>query len=311
MRVLVVGAGASIEEARRGGVPEDFWPPTVMNFAEKMWDSPHNQFFNYWLPDYLRENEIDPTADPTALFIRLAKDPRSSMSVERLFEYCWIHKGRKFEGDWDNLIYHGVLNPLTFLLLMGFYKSGEGIQQLEAGKLVARRLADGDLVMNLNYDTLFEIAAVQAGHQLTYIPDDLTNGRGLLVAKPHGSLNLLADESKFWFSQPDCIGALPSSGDNFRNYRAIVPPRFNKTYEQHPIAHLILRRVVQARPDTVTLWGVGLADSDADLLDVYSNWGASGAVVEIINPDANVAARAASTFGRNVRHCSTLEEWAA
>jgi len=275
-----------------------------------MWDSPHNQFFNYWLPDYLTENGINPGPDPTAVFIKLARDPQTSINVERLFEYCWINKGKKFKDDWENLINHGVLNPLTFLLLMGFYKNGEGIRQLQAGKLVSQKLENGDLVMNLNYDTLFEIAAVQSGHQITYIPNR-PKGSGIAVAKPHGSLNLLADETRFWFAQPDCIGALPSSADNFRNHRAIVPPRFNKTYAQHPIAKIICDQIISTRPDVITLWGVGLVDSDTDLLDVYDNWAASGAAIESINPNANVAEKASKIFNRSVRHCTTLEEWAA
>src|SRR5207245_137487 len=96
MRVLVVGAGASIEEARRANASKEFWPPVIANFARKMWDSSHNQFFNYWLPDYLATQGVDPGNDPTSRFIELAQDPVNKINVERLFEYCWINKGRKF-----------------------------------------------------------------------------------------------------------------------------------------------------------------------------------------------------------------------
>jgi hypothetical protein len=164
--------------------------------------------------------------------------------------------------------------------------------------------------MNLNYDTLFEIAAVQSGRQVTYVPNR-SDGSGIVVAKPHGSLNLLADDTTFWFAQPECNGALPSSADNFRNHRAIVPPRFNKTYAQHPIAKMILDQIVKVRPDMITLWGVGLADSDTDLLDVYRDWGVSSAAIEAINPNADVTEKATRIFNRRVRHCPTLEEWAA
>jgi hypothetical protein len=308
MRILVIGAGASIEEARRLGVPEEFYPPTIANFAEKMWDSPHNQFFNYWLPDYLAEQGIDPGSDPTSLFIELAKDPSSKINVERLFEYSWENKGKKFRGDWENLIYHGVLNPLIFLLSMAFYVNGVGIKQLEAGKLVSSKLEDGDLALNLNYETLFEIAAIQGGREITYVPNEF-NGKGILVAKPHGSINLLADERSFYFAQPDSIGALPSSADNFRNYRAIVPPRFDKTYEQHPIARIIFDNVVALRPDTMTFWGVGLTDSDIDLVNVYMNWLASTSIIEVINPSSAAPHRATEIFKKDVRHYSTIEEW--
>ena len=116
MRVLVIGAGASIEEAKRANAPEEFWPPTIANFAKKMWDGPILQFSNYWLSDYLTEQGIDPGNDPTSVFTELAKDPESLINLERLFEYCWVSRGKKFEGDWENLIYHGILNPLSFLL---------------------------------------------------------------------------------------------------------------------------------------------------------------------------------------------------
>jgi len=60
MNLIVVGAGASIEEARRANAPKEFWPPTIANFAKKLWDTPPNEFFNYWLPDYLAAQGIDP-----------------------------------------------------------------------------------------------------------------------------------------------------------------------------------------------------------------------------------------------------------
>ncbi|MCI0428594.1 MAG: hypothetical protein L0Z46_11315 [Nitrospiraceae bacterium] len=308
MRILVIGAGASIEEAKRVNAPEEYYPPTVANFAKKMWDSPPHEFFNYWLPDYLADHGIDPGSDPTSVFIELAKDPDSKINVERLFEYCWENRGKKFQTDWENLIYHGVLNPLNFLLLMAFYENGAGIKELHAGQLVSGKLQDGDLALNLNYDTLFEIAATQLGLQITYVPNEFT-GKGILVAKPHGSINLLADERSFWFAQPDCIGALPSSADNYRNYRAIVPPRFNKSYDQHPIARIILDNVAGLRPDIMTFWGVGLADSDVDLIDLYTTWLGSTSKIEVINPDYAVAHRAEKIFKRNVEQYTTIEEW--
>ncbi|MEE8261136.1 MAG: hypothetical protein V3R83_01525 [Gammaproteobacteria bacterium] len=308
MRILVIGAGASIEEARRVNAPEEFYPPTVANFAEKMWDGPHNQFFNYWLPDYLADHGIDPESDPTSVFIKLAKEPDRGINVERLFEYCYANKGKKFQGDWENLIYHGVLNPLTFLLSMVFYENGVGIQQLKAGQLVAGKLDDGDLALNLNYDTLFEIAATQLGLQITYVPNEFS-GKGILVAKPHGSINLLADETSFRFAQPDSIGAVPSSADNYRNYRAIVPPRFNKSYDQHPIARIIFDNVVTLRPEIMTFWGVGLTDSDVDLIELYTTWLESTSVVEVINPNTGAAHRAEMIFKRHVKRYPTIEEW--
>ena len=123
------------------------------------------------------------------------------------------------------------------------------------------------------------------------------------------ALNQLADENSFRFAHPDCIGAVPSSADNFRSHRAIVPPRFNKKYAQHPIARIIIDGIVNFRPDILTFWGVGLTDSDADLLDVYRKWIASTSLIEVINPDVAVTDRTMGMFKKDIRHYSTLEEW--
>ena len=182
-RLLVVGAGATIEEAIRCNAPPELRPPTIDNFAEKMGVG---RFYNYWMEDYLRENGIEPAADPMALFVALTKNSvgRSSstppINVERLFEYCWLHKDEEFVDDWGNLIRHGILNPLSFILSQIFYVNGEGIKQLEAGQLVAGKLAPGDVVLNLNYDTIFEMAVTQAGRKLTFTPNKMT-GDSILI----------------------------------------------------------------------------------------------------------------------------------
>ena len=311
MRLLVIGAGASIEEAKRLGTPSEFWPPAIGNFAEKLWASPYNRFFVYWLPDYLRSLRIDPGEDPTARFIELSRDPDTGINVERLFEYCWVNRGDGFryhKGDWADLINHGILSPLTFLLAQSFYVNGQGIKQLDAGKLVAGKLENGDIALNLNYDTLFEIALEQAGYAVTYAPNSFLGG-GVLVAKPHGSINLLANHESFWFAKPDTIGALPSSEDDFRNFVAIVPPRFNKSYEQHPIARIILQSIVHTMPRQLTFWGVGLTDSDVDLVELYGRWVKFAEAVEVINPDTTVAARVSQILGRRVSAFASIESW--
>lgn len=311
MRVLVVGAGASIEEARRANAPPEHWPPTMNNFAEKMWASPTNQFFVYWLPNYLNDNGITPTNDPTRQFIALSKDPLSGINVERLFEYSWNNRGKIFSdfgGDWANLIDHGILRPLTFLLSQAFFVNGSGIRQLEAGKMVASKLRNGDVVLNLNYDTIFEIALEQAHIKVVYSPNTF-NGTGVIVAKPHGSLNLLANDHSFWFAQPDSIGAAPSSEDDFRNHVAIVPPRFNKTYVQQPIARRIIQEIQSAQPAYLTFWGVGLTDSDIDLIELYAGWLQTGPIVEVINPDVSVRDKVADVLKTSATHFHTIEQW--
>lgn len=308
MRILVVGAGASIEEARRVNAPPELWPPTIKNFAQKLWDSPPNSFFNYWLPDYLISIGVSPGSDPTSFFICLCNEHPDSVNVERLFEFCWENRGKKFQGDWENLIQHGVLDPITFLLSQVFYENGVGIKRLPAGQLVAGRLNNGDAVLSLNYETLFEIAVTQYGHKLIYLPNGYCGG-GIRVAKPHGSMNLLADEHGFCFAQPDCIGAVPSGQDSLRNWRAIVPPRFNKTYKQHPIAKVIFDAIANLQPSKLTFWGVGLTSSDSDLIAIYRNWCQSKPSIEVINPDESVQRKANEILNTDARLFKTIEEW--
>ncbi|THI90790.1 MAG: hypothetical protein CAF41_003305 [Nitrospira sp. CG24A] len=47
----------------------------------------------------------------------------SDLPLERLFEYCWVNRGKQFKDDWENLIHHGILNPLSFLLNKAFYEN--------------------------------------------------------------------------------------------------------------------------------------------------------------------------------------------
>jgi len=223
MRATIIGAGASIEIAKQAGVSEKHYPPVIDNFAEKLWGDPEAiGFHNYWVGDYLESLGFSVGSDPTGDFIKYEKKHRA-VNIEKLFEYCWTHKGQKFEDDYQNLMYHGIANPLNDLLIRGFCANGNKLNNLIAGQKVSKKLKDGDLVVDLNYDTLFEIAAEQANVEITFIPNKF-HGKGLAVAKPHGSLNLLADDKGFVFSQSNCIGALPSRSDNLRNYNSIVPP---------------------------------------------------------------------------------------
>lgn len=61
MRLLIVGAGASYAEAEFAGVPEDFRPPFVKNFAHRMWTD-YNPY--HLLVGFLKSKGLDPTDDP-------------------------------------------------------------------------------------------------------------------------------------------------------------------------------------------------------------------------------------------------------
>lgn len=307
MRAAIVGAGASIEIAKQAGVERHLWPPTIANFAEKLWASPEGiGFYNYWLKDYLESLGLTISTDPTLDFIQYEKT-HNEVNIEKLFEYCWLHKEDQFEDDYDNLMYHGITNALNDLLIRGFCINNK-IDNLQAGQKFAKKLNNGDLVLNLNYDTLFEISAEQANIDLTFIPNSF-KGQGISIAKPHGSLNMLVDEEKFTFARPNCIGALPSSGDNLRNHHSIVPPRFNKSYEQHPTAKIIINSIINVKPSTLTFWGVGITSSDSDLIDLYSRWRCSATRIEVINPDKKVAKKISKLLNTKVVYFQTLQRW--
>jgi hypothetical protein len=59
----------------------------------------------------------------------------------------------------------------------------------------------------------------------------------------------------------------------------------------------------------MTVWGVGLTDSDVDLIDIYKTWLTSVCALEVIDIDAGVADKAKKIFGREVQYFSTIEEW--
>lgn len=307
MRLLVVGAGASYAEAEQFGLPEELRPPLIKQFARRLWAdySP-----TYLLIAYLQEHGYSPGEDPRDLFFELEAIV-DTINVERFFEFAWLNRAR-FPGHWENLLYHGILSPLTFLLLQGLWANGL-LARLPVAQSVARRLVPGDAVMDLNYDTLFEIGAEQAGHSLAFLPNTPRSGE-LIVSKPHGSLNLVVreegDSAVFTFGRLNWPG-MPQPADGSRNYLGFVPPRFNKQYAQHPIAQAILAATSPLSPDVLTFWGVGLADSDHDLLELYRGWSQQAARVEVINPNAAAAARAERLLGRPVTHFGRLDLWHA
>jgi hypothetical protein len=314
MRLLVVGAGASYAEAEHAGVPEDFRPPFVKNFAKRMWtdSNPHQLLLSFF-----EHRCIDPTDDPLARFIELEGSSSSDVSIEPFFEYAY-HHGRvilpgheqfKPASLYDNLLYHGILRPFTFVLLQGLLKDSVQNAPLALTKTVAGHLKPGDAVLNLNYDTIFEIGAEQAGHKLAFLPNK-PSADYLAVSKPHGSFNLLVTEGGFYFAKPYFAGDVQPS-DGSTNYGGFVPPRLNKHYDQHPIAHTILQATKEIQPTSVVFWGIGLTESDTDLLSLYQHWTRSAQKVEFINPSVNDLDKAKVLLGVDVDHYSTVADWNA
>lgn len=314
MRLLVVGAGASYAEAQHAGLPEELRPPLMKDFAARMWREYNPHFL---LSAFLRQLGHDPGDDARCQFVALEKIGAPEVNVERFFEYAYNHHDLVVPGherfdpasEYENLLYHGILNPLVFLLVNGLFKYGVETTPLSLAQTVAGHLHPGDTVLNLNYETIFEIGAEQAGHELEFLPNKPTKA-SLAVCKPHGSMNLLINSKRrsFYFARPLFAGSVQPS-DGSRNYIGIVPPRLNKQYAQHPVAHMIIEATKDIQPTHVIFWGVGLTDSDKDLLDLYRRWCHVAGQIDFINPSVTDVERAKNLLGTDARQYNDVADW--
>jgi hypothetical protein len=229
---LIVGAGATFGQALALGNPIEKCPPLIRDFARKMWA-------NYTPHPYLEEHlkklgypDFDPR-DPRKLFFEL--EDKGIANVERFLEFVWENRDAKFSvsetppagyisglhirmsghsygpgGEkpatfWDDLQYHGIGNALMSYIIECFFENGVGWRDLALSKSVAKHYGAGDLVLNLNYDTVFELALEQLAFPFAYSPN-APRADELIVCKPHGSLNLVANDEKFTFGQPGWLG---------------------------------------------------------------------------------------------------------
>jgi hypothetical protein len=200
----------------------------------------------------------------TVLFALEKSQPK--VNVERFFEYTYNHRDFVVPGhehfqpasEYDNLLLHGILNPLVFLLVDGLFKHGVETAPLPLARTVANRLQPGDAVLDLNYDTIFELGAEQGGHELVFLPNKPTKP-SLIVSKPHGSMNLLVNSIRqsFYFARPLFAGSIQPA-DGATNYAGFMPPRFNKQYSQHPVAQMIIEATKVIEPHHVIFWGCGI-----------------------------------------------------
>jgi len=368
MRILVIGAGASIAEGLAAGNNFDDCLPVMHNFARKMWwnFNPH-PLLDHFLKSIGYE---PPKEDARPLFFQL--EDSGITNVEKFFEFAWRHRkeawliseyeavresgraatlkpvdkdgkvstitevpGQPLPNDfirgmrmrsagknqvsfepagemsyWENMLYRGLGIPMGMLLMQNFFENGKGFKTLTVSQSVAKTLSPNDLVLNLNYDTVFEIALEQCGLQFVYSPNPRIDD-SLYICKPLGSLNLvvLEDGSGFCFGQPTWFGT-PEPPNGF-SFQGLIPPRFSKSYEQNPISKIILNTLRDHRPKKITMWGIGLTESDVDLLSLYSAWAKRGAVVEIINPDTNVTKKIQKLLNCTVVHYSSHSDWLA
>lgn len=334
MKHLIVGAGATFAEAREQGNPPDRCPPMMCDFARKTWPNCYNP--HPVLEAYLRElGYKDLGSDARELFYRLEEE--GSSNIEQFLEFAWIHRGKEWKVEkgaaprdyvsgvrivaggstgepipqlapkwWTDFLYNGIGKPLNLCMCQCFFENGRGWKDLKLTKSVAAFLDSGDLVLNLNYDTVFELALDQLNKPFVYCPNEPTN-REILVCKPHGSLNMVMNTESFCFGQPGWLG-MPEPPE-FRSYSGFLPPRLNKSYAQHPVSQKILASAAGRRPSEVTMWGVGLTDSDDELLALYREWAQRADRINIINPLGSVATKAAILLECEIRPFASVKEW--
>lgn len=329
---MVVGAGASLAQAKELGTPDELCPPLMSNFARKMWSnySPYPL-----LERYLKMRGVsDLGRDPREKFYELELVQKAD--IESFLEFAWNNRNVKIKvpdvappgfiyglmlnfaatdsvsvGDsapayWENLQYHGLGDPLSVLISQAFFENGIGFKDLPLTRVMMSKLRGGDMLLNLNYDTLCEIALSQNGTPISYLPN-VVGPHQIAICKPHGSLNMIANDVGFAFGPPDWLGQPQPPG--FKGYSGLMPPRLHKSYSEHPISAMILAPARLRMPTQLVLWGTGLTMSDIDLMEIYRSWGAGCDVIDVINPSDEVAHAAERLFERKVRHYRSAEPW--
>ena len=238
MRHLIIGAGASLAESINAGYSIEDGMPLISNFARKTWGNynPHP-----YLEEFLKSiGQGGFGRDARDLFYEL--ESSGVTNVEHFFEFVWRNRNQNFPvrsdslpsgyihgmrlGEagsnsvtfnsgpvvsfWENMLYHGIGNPMAFAMQEIFHENGKGWKDLCVSKSVAGCLRNNDLVLNLNYDTIFEIALSQLGFDFQYVPNKKAGK--IRVCKPHGSLNMVANDSLFTFGQPEWLGTPETKG---------------------------------------------------------------------------------------------------
>ena len=309
MRLMIVGAGASYAECKAKGLPEELCMPLMKDLSRKLWEDFNPTPF---LEVFLVEQGCDVDGiDPVNFFYDL--EQKSPGLIEEFFASAWRHRNEfhtPYGRRWNDLMYHGFLRPLNFILVRGLLADNPETR-LPLSESVAAKLAPGDLVLNLNYDLIFDVALKNAGKRSAYSPHERPDD-GVWIFKPHGSFHMAVDEEKqsFWFGQVEFIGDVqPQGGD--KTFLSFVPPRKSKSFDQHPVAAAIVGPLMEMKPDVVTYWGVGTPESDRDLLELYKKFCGEGIRVEFVNPSQGDAAKMEAQLGRPITHYIDASAWLA
>lgn len=333
MRHLIIGAGASLAESLEAGSTAENGMPLLHNFAKKTWQNytPHPL-----LEEYLKSIGCSELGrDPREKFYELEEEGLTN--IEKFFEFAWVNKDTKYkintehlppgyisglriktpeanssqsspeanDSFWQNMLYHGIGSPISFQMIKLFHVNGKGWVDLKVSKKVANNLNNNDLILNLNYDTIFELALQQAEFEFHYFSNQTTSG--FTICKPHGSLNMVANKTEFRFYKPSWLGMPQPQG--FQSYSGLIPPRLNKSYAQHPIAKTLISSVYNRKPDVITFWGVGLTESDVDLLALYKQWVSHSKCVEVINPNKEVSKRINELLNVESIQYDSVDQW--
>lgn len=335
MRFFVVGAGATIEECHRSGNRGEKQFPTINDFPSHWMKMADTRAITFGCAIYLDEHGItynkkelelltgkinSATSDelengPFEVLQKISLDDPINHNIEKIYEFLWNKLHLDSPDILRGFIEHSIFVPIYLRQLENFHSSSGGRwKHLKVAEIICSKLSKEDKVINLNYDTVFEIGLKQNGFKLDYSPNP--NDNGIYIYKPHGSLNLLVNKEleAFKFIEPD---GLPGTvhfpepkGGTWYPVEGIVPPRLNKSSKEHPIMREILKSVRSRLPEGIILWGVGFTNSDLDLNKIYKFANIHSKRVEIINPDDNAYYRAKAIFGDNVIHYTSLDSWA-
>jgi hypothetical protein len=83
-----------------------------------------------------------------------------------------FHGMEEQDSFWGNFLYHGLGNPISFMMLQCFHENGKGWNNFLVSRSIAKHLKNGDLVLNLNYDTIFELSLQQENIDFLYTPNN-------------------------------------------------------------------------------------------------------------------------------------------
>lgn len=329
-RLLVIGSGATVEECKQSGNrpnDPDWLFPVTRNFCSKLFN-PTSEVLLRTTASYLEDRGIafDPkrrnlrvgnsfTGDdmrrsPIGTFLELEARIPEQHNIERLCEHAWHAFGNEPEF-WTAFVHDGIYLKL-FARFTEQFGLGPG-KSMVAGRKVAQILISGDVVLNLNYDIAFDLALKQIGKIFCYAPE--VKPDTISVLKPHGSFNFYVNpkNGNCSFEEPDqipgSVGIPDPEGGIFFPQHGIIPPRLNKSYEQHPASQMILSTGRPFFPKVVTFWGVGLTDSDIDLLAVYQESTKKADSVEFINPCVEAYRTAVSLLSIKIVHFQSLDQW--